>query len=285
VDRKLPYCSAKCEKEITGYAPQTLRKKERDSLFGQVQATTAWRPCDLDGILQITAPLVGVISDLHAPLHSGLWLMKAIETFKHFGVKHILLNGDNVDANQISRHAGQYFNRRSNLEDDLDAFEAVLKMLCEHFDAIYIDAGNHDMRLVHKFGGEVSYKRMMQMIYSDPKIKVTSRSFCFVNDSVEVIHPRQYSKIRGKLPSDLATRWQKSILTGHQHHSAMTISQCGKFQACDVGTLADVELQDYIRNERNTYAEPMNGFAIIFGNRIQCFDKFTLWELFGLPPL
>jgi len=199
-------------------------------------------------------------------------------------VKDVLLNGDNMDCNQISRHAGQYFNRRANLEDDLDAFESVLRLLCKYFERIYIDAGNHDMRLIHKMGGEISYKRAMKLVYDNPKITVTSRSFCFVNNSVEVIHPRQYSRLRGKLASDLAVRFQKSILTGHQHHSAMTISPCGKFQACDVGTLADVELQDYIRNERTSHVEPVNGFAIIFNEKIQCFDKFTPWELFGLEP-
>jgi predicted phosphodiesterase len=280
--RKLPYCSMVCEKSIIGYS----RQKPLDDLkklMSEVRATTAWKPCDLDKIVHIVADKIGIISDLHAPMHSEKWLYLAVKTFLHFGVKKIILNGDSINADQISKHAGSYFNRRKNLEDDLDALESVLNLLRKYFDEIYISMGNHDMRLVHQMGGELSVNRLMKMVYSDEiKIKVTSRSYIFVNDHVEVIHPRQYSKIRGKLAQDLSMRWQKSILTGHQHHSTMTISPCGRFQSCDVGTLVDVELQDYVRNERTTHVEPVNGFAIIFNNKIQLFDKFTNFDLFGI---
>ena len=283
IDRVPPFCSKRCQASVEGYHPRYDLQK----LISEGKATTAWKPCDLDKILHVQAPRVGIISDLHAPMHSEKWLLQAVKTFIHYGIQHVILNGDSINADQIGRHHGSYFNRRKNLEDDLDALESVLKLLKKYFDHIYIDAGNHCMRLVHRMGGELSFNRLMKMVYNndDNKIQVTSRSFLFVNNIVEVIHPRQYRKSRGALPQNLSQRWQKSVVLGHEHHSAMTVSPCGKFQACDVGTMVDVELQDYVRNERNDFPEPVNGFAVIFGDKIQIFDKFTNWELFGLPAL
>jgi predicted phosphodiesterase len=247
----------------------------------EVKATTAWAPTDLEPIMHIRAPRIGVLSDVHCPMHSEHWLLLAVKTFIHYKVEDIVINGDFIDANQISKHAGSY-KRRGTLEDDLDAAEAVLKLLSKYFKRIYINAGNHDMRLVHKMGGELSFRRMMKMIYDNEQIKVTARSYIYANDNVALIHPRQYSKIRGKTPSDLAYKIRKHVVTGHEHHSASSVSLCGGYQGCDVGTLVNIESQDYIKNEITTHAEPLNGFAIVFGEKIQLFDKFTNWEILGI---
>lgn len=284
LDRKLPYCSKKCEVTAEGFAESTNNAKSYKEFVGlmdEVKATTAWAPTDLDPIMLISARRVGVLSDVHCPMHSMEWLLKAIKTFIHYGIEDIIINGDFIDANQISKHAGSY-KRRGTLEDDLDAAEAVLKLLCKYFKRIYINAGNHDMRLVHKMGGEISFKRMMKMIFDNPQVKVTPRSYIYVNEKVAVIHPRQYSKIRGKTPADLAYKIRKHVITGHEHHSASSVSLCGEYQGCDVGCLVNIESQDYIKNEITTHAEPLNGFAIIFGEKIHLFDKFTNWEILGI---
>ena len=269
-----------CRIAIEGYGISTLYKKE---VQARVQATTSWRPFDLDKELHILAPTVGVLSDIHCPIHSEKWLLQAITAFKLFDVKHVIVNGDFLDANQISRHAGSYYRRKGELADDFNAAESVLKLLVDTFDHVYFDMGNHDMRLLHKFAGEVGVSRIWKMFGDhEGKVTVTSRSYCKVNENVTVCHPRQYSRIRGSLAQKLSQRWQRSILTGHQHHSTMSSSPDGKWQACDVGAIVDVELQDYVRNELSDHVEPQNGFAIIFGNKIVCFDKHTAWDLFHM---
>lgn len=201
----------------------------------------------------------------------------------HFGINHIIINGDLIDANQISRHAGSYARRGAEFGNDLDAAEHVLNILTECFEHVYMDAGNHDMRMIHRFGGEMSFQRAMKMIGTFNNLKVSSRSFLHVNNDVLVCHPRQYSKVRGKLAQDLALVKHKHVLTGHQHHSAKTISVDGRWQACDSGCIADTKHQDYVRNEASTYAEPVEGFAAIFGKSIEVFDKFTNFEMLGIP--
>jgi DNA repair exonuclease SbcCD nuclease subunit len=170
------------------------------------------------------------------------------------------------------------------LEDDLQAAEAVLRLLCESFKQVNLLSGNHDTRLIRCFGGEVSTARLYKLLGCFDNFKTTGRFFVHVN-GWKFVHPRQYSKIRVKLAQDLAQRWQMNIATGHQHHSGRTVSICGKFEAVDIGCLVDLNMQDYTTYEAGTYAAPLNGFAVLDGPRLQLFDKFTPWNLFGLPDL
>lgn len=277
------WCSKKCEIADVGYCPGL--QEDFAAIANKVAATTGWRPADLDKEMHIVTPRLLVLSDIHCPLQCEKWLSLAIHCGVQLGCRDVLLNGDFLDTPTISRHLGSYYRRKQELEDDVSAADAVLGVLAQYFDRIFFDTGNHDMRLVKQFGGELSFRRIMQMLGDHKKLIMTERSYCKVNNSVVIVHPRQYTATRGALAQKLSLRHQVSVLTGHQHHSAMTISPDGKFQACDVGCLADLELQDYVKNEFTTYVEPNNGFAVVFGNKIQCFDKFTPWELWGLQDI
>lgn len=280
-DKHDGFCSLACRLKKNGYGISS--HNERAKLFHAIAASTAWRATDLDPVMDIIAEKVGVASDIHCPLHSEKWLRQFIVTCMHYNVNHILVNGDLIDANQISRHAGSYHRRGSELGNDLDAAEHVLRTLTDSFEHVYMDAGNHDMRMIHKFGGEMSFQRAMKMIGTFQNLKVTSRSFVHVNHKVLVAHPRQYKKARGQLAAELAQLKQMHVLTGHQHHSAKSASPDARWQACDVGCIADTKHQDYVRNEANTFSEPMQGFSIIHGTLIEIYDQFFPFDLYNIP--
>lgn len=275
------FCSKKCEMDHEKDKEATF-KRESSRISSEVSTTLAWRPDALDNPMHIIADKVGILTDVHCPIHSPVWLEKAINTFKYYEARHVHINGDLIDFNSISRHKGEYYARNNSVEKDLDAAESVLKLICKEFDSVTLCMGNHDMRLVKFFGGEVSVQRAFMMIGSFHNLKITARSWVDINDDIRCVHPKQYSRIRGQLAQKLAMRWQKHIITGHQHHSAKTISPCGKWQCVDLGCIADIELQDYVRNEITDHVEPCNGFGIVFGNKIMNFDKHTPWELFGI---
>lgn len=239
----------------------------------------------LDPVLEVNADKVMIWSDVHCPMQSGPWIHQGMLLAEKLGIKHLHINGDFLDCNQISRHAGSYYRRKAELNDDFDAAEALLKLAVTQFSSITLCVGNHDARLIQRFGGELSAQRMFKMLGNFPQLTITPRSFITINKDVWAVHPRQYSSIRGGLPQKLAQRHGKHIVCGHEHHSAATSSPDGKWQACDVGCMADTELMDYIRNEVNTYAEPVNGFAVVIGTNIVLFDQFTPWQIWGLPPV
>jgi hypothetical protein len=282
-DRVPPYCSKKCQAEKEGYSQAYVR--ELDRLKARVEGTTAWRPQPLEAVHRVLSarPIV-IFSDLHLPMHSKEWVLHGIQCAKSLGASKLILNGDVMDLNQISRHMGSYYRRKSELEDDFSSTEAFLKLVCEEFEEVVWLSGNHCIqRLIQLFRGEASAGRLLKIVGDHANLKVTARSFVDVNDHVRICHPRQYSKIRGATPARLAQRWQMHIAVGHEHHSAMTASNDGKWQAVCIPSMVDSNLQDYVRNELTDHAEPMQGFAVVFGNSIQVFDRFTPWKYWGLP--
>lgn len=271
------YCSKKCQATVEGYCELWEKK---------LAGTTAWRPMALDGIMHIKASTpVTIFSDVHCPMQSPEWVAQGLRCAEKLGSRHLILNGDFLDMNQISRHAGSYYRRKSELEDDFKAAEGLIDIFCERFDHVYFLVGNHSARIMQRMGGELTMQRMAKMMGSHQNFHVTSRSFVKVNKDVLVIHPRQYSRTRSHMAQKIAQRWRKHVLLGHLHHSATAMSPDAQWQAVEVGCMADVELFDYVRNEVNDMPDPVQGFAMIFGEKIVAFDKFSPWQLYGLPEL
>jgi len=238
-------------------------------------------------MIEIVTPYpVLCIGDVHAPIHSKEWAYKAIVTAKKFECRQVIINGDLIDASTISRHLGGEWRRRNELEDDLAAAEALIKILSEEFDQITFTAGNHDLRAMQKFMGEVSWERLAKIIYDSNNFKVTEKHFCSVNGVTRVLHPRAYSRIRGKLTADYTQRYQCNIISSHHHHTASTVSADGKWQAVEIGCLADISMFGYAEYAMMGMPEMMNGFGIILpeseGNAIMNFNKFSPWKRYGL---
>lgn len=279
------YCGEMCEKKVHGWSEQHIKQLEKIS--PEVNASTAFRPMALDPMIDIvTDSPVLIMSDLHCPLHDPIWTTRAIDIGIHFGADTCILNGDVLDLNAISKHVGSYYRRGQELEDDFAAAEVLIKHICKLFKRVYWLSGNHDhQRLIKVFHGEIQVQRLLKMVGEHDNLKITARSYLDVNSAVRVCHPRAYSRIRGSMAQKIAQRWQRSVVCGHLHHSSMTHSPCGKFQAVEVPGLQDTDVQDYIRNELTDNVEPANGCAVVFGTKVQVFDKFTIWKNYGMPEL
>ena len=282
--RKPPYCSKKCEALHFGYS------KSYEQNLAQIavdcSASTAWRPEPIEPITEIiSAKPIAIFSDIHAPLHSSAWIMQGIEAALHFGCEDLIVSGDFIDANQISKHIGGFYRRKSQLSDDFAAGEKLVDLFSGIFKRVFFLGGNHDHdRLTKVFGGEMTIQRIWKMFGDRPNVKVTARSFVEVNRDVVVGHPRQYSRVRGSLPQKIAQMWQKHIALGHSHHSAKTMSPDGRWQAVDLPCMAQLNEFEYTTFQINDMPPPQNGFTIIFGTRMVVFDKFTPWEIYGLEP-
>lgn len=277
------YCSKKCQAEVEGYSDIYKRRLEQ-----VIKGSTAWRPEHPEITKNIiTSDPVLIMTDPHCPIHSEVWFYQALITGLKFGCKILLLNGDLIDANQCSRWLGAQYRRKGELNDDIEAARKFIDICLGEFEKIYITLGNHDQRLIQAFSGEVSVQNLMRMIFTDPKVFMTEKHFVDINSDIRVVHPRQYSKTRGKLPADLAQRYQKHIVNGHTHHSASSYSADGKWQAIEVGCIMDVDYAFYAQQGLPNMPEMMNGFAIALppsaGNKILNFNKFTAWSFYGVP--
>lgn len=281
-DRHDEYCSKPCQASIRGWSDSIALKKAEQLVA--LEGSTAWRPSPMDPIFEINSHKpVMIFSDIHAPIHCVKWLAQGLKMADRMESDILIVNGDFIDANQISRHIGGYYRRRSELNDDFQAGEALLDIFAKRFKEVYFLNGNHcGERLVKVFRGEVAMQRLWKMFGSHDNVKVSARSYVVVNRDVIVGHPRQYSRIRGSTSQNIAQANQKHIVLGHGHHSASSISRDGRWQARDVGCMADLTQQDYVRYEISDFPEPLNGFGAVIGTNIQLFDKFTPWEFWGV---
>lgn len=289
-DRKLPYCSMICEKSITGYTLDYITKLDREALKLGIDATTAWRPQPLEPTVSVTTgyPTL-VINDIHTPIHDPVWTEQALVAAHKFECRTLIIGGDLIDANTISKYVGAEYRRRADLEGDLAAAEGLIKIFDGMFDKIYYTLGNHSQRLIMKMGGEVTLQRLLKMVYTSEKFKATERHYLILNGNTRILHPRSYSRIRGKLTADYAQRYQCHLITGHHHHSASTLSADAKWQVVENGCLAQINEFSYAEYAMMGMPEMCNGFAIALPesekNRILAFNKFSSWKHFGLPEL
>lgn len=284
-DRHDGYCSRECKNASKGFGGMNPKYRALDKLnhtiAEKISGTLAWRPYQTHVPVKIGDRNVGVFSDVHVPLHDGKWLELGIKTCQAMDVTHIILNGDFFNFHRLGKHVGSYQNRSESYtaDDDLDAGEAVLKILTSLFKVTLL-MGNHDMRAVYKMGGEVSVNRLFKMVgdFGD-RLQITPLSFVEVGDDCIVGHPRKYSRIRGSLVQRISSRWNKHIVTGHEHHTAQVVSQNGLWTCTAVGCMKDLTLSPYVRWELDDMPEPMNGFAVIrktsSGTKITNFNKFT----------
>jgi hypothetical protein len=257
------------------------------NLRAKIAAGTAWAPGAIEEVKRLVTghPVLGIM-DVHCPIQCPIWTEQALVTAHKFGARTCVINGDLINADQIGQYMGLEFRGRALLEDDMDAAQKFLELMCECFDEVYYTLGNHTARLIRQFGGELSIQRLMKMIFDNPKLKVSAKTWMVVNDLVRFLHPRAYSQIRGKMTAELAQLYQCHLITGHHHHSATTVSKDGKWQAVEVGCLANITRMSYVMNNMNNMPFMVNGFCIVMpDNSILNFNQFSHWETFGIPKL
>lgn len=100
-----------------------------------------WFPFKITGVKTL-----GVVSDIHIPYHDLPAVYCALEYFKKCNVDCILLNGDIIDAYQISNHEKDP--RKRHLAEEIEDCKIFLTALRKEFPSVRIiyKLGNHEER-------------------------------------------------------------------------------------------------------------------------------------------
>jgi UDP-2,3-diacylglucosamine pyrophosphatase LpxH len=291
------YCSKNCEVLENGYSPSMLSYKQvqttseaMTSLRNKIAASCAYADNVYNRPLHIVSPVTAIASDIHVPNHCPLWLERFLITSDHFKARDCIIAGDLFTQTQFSNHVGNYKRSRNTFDEELDAAEKVINLLCEQFKEVFFTNSNHDEKILRKLGGEIGIQRFGKMITDHKNVHFSPYSYCVLNNDTFVGHPRGYSKIRGKKAADISQVAQKNIITGHEHHSAKSYSQDAKHFSIANGCLVDTFRQEYVRLEMpGQFAEPMNGFTIAWmtktGTRAMNFDTLFPWKMIELDDL
>lgn len=181
-----------------------------------------------------------------------------------------MIGGDLLNLTMFGRHG--HTERDVNFRHTLQVGAKVLDAFAHVVDEIVICPGNHDARLVHKMRamtGGFGFHEIMSMIIHEmtpgiiaqENLIYTERNFFIYNDQWAIVHPKNYSKIPGKVPRDLAQIHQLCVVSGHTHHAPCAVAtHDGRFMGLENGCMLDISNEEYLQ-DMDSYPHHKRGFT------------------------
>ena len=177
---------------------------------------------------------VAVLSDIHLPYHDRNALVRATKEVKSIGVDAIYLNGDLMDAYQLSKHEKNKLNRSFKYEVDMTRlFFEELRLNFKEED-IYFKIGNHDQRFdryimdnADQLAGLLTLEDVLRL--RDSRIKLVSSMTRVIAGNLSILHGHE-------LPIKGAVNHARAIML-----KVASSVLCGHFHRDDVSYMRDLE--------------------------------------------
>lgn len=230
-----------------------------------------------------------VCGDVHVPTTD--WHM--LDLFIAFGKKHMrkgervaLIAGDLFNMDAVSSHA--LIAAPYSVADEIEYAAAILQRMFEVFDIVVLSMGNHDLWLNKATEGGFDVVKLARLLDRDGKLWVTSSSKVWIKQHGIVwraTHQRNYSKIRGRVASDLAKKYECNMITHHEHHVSVSRDESNRYTAIANGMLADEEKLHYVNVFDSTSPHMCNGFTFVrdgAAHLLTPYETFTDWNMWGM---
>lgn len=222
-----------------------------------------------------------VLYDCHAPYHNQEFIRTAVSLARVAGATQCITDFDLFDFEVLSDHTktGDVL----PLSKELRVAGSLIQYLTHHFD-LYMFDGNHGRRMTRRLKEPIE---MRQVIYAAlegrevrNRIITTEREMLTMDTNWLFAHPTTMSsKIPGKVPSDLAVKYQRNVLSGHTHKRGYM--SAGAFIGLEVGCSLSSNAIWYKEHGANNYVPFELGFALIIGGRLYHFDELGNTSLNG----
>ena len=181
------------------------------------------------------------------------------------GIKTLLIVGDWLNCDAFSYYPPIVPD--ISFETECRASRDLIAHYSEHFELILLTLGNHEKRYLKSKRGMLSMNELMGHIshYEKafrispyPTVKIVSGGVPWL-----ATHPRDYSRITGKLGDDLAQKHQSNIVVLHQHHVGKVMDSWGRYVVIDGGGVFDTRKMAYVALEDSRMPAMVNGFVVI----------------------
>lgn len=223
-----------------------------------------------------------VVGDLEVPYHDAENLRLMLAIAEKFGVRQLVINGDFLSADWLSSWPVDTGQTVPSGNEELASARKVARALESQFDLIVWTKGNHEQRATRN---GVSMDTLYHALRMDErKVRISHYKFAEANtplgDSVLISHPEHYSRIRGRVASDLADRHGMHVITNHTHLGGMTFCMRGEHVAVDIGHSTREKTRHYKMQNRTKSPGWITGFGMVRRGYIYPFYKdFTDWGL------
>jgi len=255
-------------------------------LSQQVPTPPPARSSGLQAPIEIPLTDCIVMADLHVPYHNIGMLDRAMQIAGKFNITTLVIAGDLLNFDQISKHP--HTTPHVPLNDELALAGSVLRVLMEWFEHIYIISGNHDVRLAKKVDKEISLRFVIDGALGEDRpqcnLHVSDYSRMHLGETWLIGHPSRYSQIGGKTPADIALVVQRNVVGSHNHIVGMMQSKDGRFVGIDPGHMTDPERHAYHRvTMPGQYAAWSSGFMAIVQDKPFIFNSLVTDWNFWIP--
>ena len=226
-----------------------------------------------------------VMSDPHIPYHSPDMFGKMFAIARKFKMRQFVNVGDLIDFEAFSRF--DHSNEHASPAADIDATKTILKRLVREFDKIVLVMGNHDTRIDRA----LDFKLFLANLARDwvpeafrNRVEFSRYPYCEVESSGQkyrLTHPKSYSRISARVPTQLCSKYLTHVLGAHGHHLGMSFDASGRYVAADLGGMFDREKHSYVMFSDTTHPAWNAGFAMIRNGALYLFSDnpaLTDWE-------
>jgi predicted phosphodiesterase len=261
--------------ERTFTSSQALRSWYRRNSV-KVSAPLAM-PKQFEEVYTLPSARTLVLADLHCPYHDKAYLEAVVAQAEDRleGIEQIVIAGDLFDFDNLSQYPKDHHSAR--LDTELELAGSVLIYLTQYA-PVCIMMGNHDNRLAKKLDAALSYQRIISAALNGKEpleeIKVTNRDYIYLGDYFVIGHLSQYSTTPGKIAAQIAKKYKRHALVGHDHLCGAFVEKNENFVGASIGCIADTSSFWYAERRLTTMPMMQQGYALIYGPR----DTFSLYN-------
>lgn len=206
-----------------------------------------------------------VLADVHVPYHHEEFILDAVSTAENYNLARIIVAGDLFTFDQISKYSKAH--NMPRMETELEIGGSML-MYLSSVRPVTITNSNHDARFATRIDTQFSLKRLMNAALNGRKpknmIDTTERDYMFVNDDVIVGHLTNATAVAGKIAHNIAQKYQRHCLAGHDHITGV-FNPRSRYIGASIGCSAEFKKFWYSEKGMTPIKFMQRGYAVITG--------------------
>lgn len=215
-----------------------------------------------------------IIGDTHAPYQNKKVLIEAFTLARKRHIKQLVHAGDLIDAASYNSQAkGE---QTTPIETDIAHARSILYTAHSYGFELWIVPGNHDIYYTKKT--DISFSKFIcEKILDNRYVNrthTTEYDYMYYGDFAIIGHLSSgYDPIPGKVAANIADKYERHALVGHDHLFGYMKGQKG-YYGISIGGMFVPDSFWYKSRSYNTFPMSMIGFCIIQDGKIHMFDSY-----------
>lgn len=182
------------------------------------------------------------------------------------GKRTLLIVGDLHNGDKDSKHA-KHIPPISRAQE-IEFTRQTIDYLLGYFDEIKITPGNHMRnRLIEYLEGDVSLSQLTRLLTTQTnRVELSAYDMVHITsggDKWVATHQYSYSKNKLVKANQLAQKYQCSVITFHQHHTAIGRDEFDRYTIVDCGGFHEQDMMGYVGLVPNTFPRMNNAFVFL----------------------